>query len=78
MNIEFPDNIATRKNLSKADLKTILAISLYKMEKINGVEGGIITGHSEIEFHGLVQKYGHAINYDVRDLQQDIDHLKNF
>lgn len=78
MNIEFPDEIADNKSLSQKQLLEILAVSLYKMEKINGVEGGIITGSSEIDFHGLLRKYGQYINYDVDDLNQDIDNLKDF
>lgn len=78
MNIQFPDEIADNKSLSQKQLLEILAVSLYKMEKINGVEGGIITGSSEIDFHGLLRKYGQYINYDVDDLNQDIDNLKDF
>lgn len=78
MNIEFSDEIAERKSLSDKQLLEILAVSLYKMEKINGVEGGIITGLSEMEFHGLLKKYGQYINYDIDDLNQDIDNLKDF
>jgi predicted HTH domain antitoxin len=78
MNIEFPDEIAKNKSFSQQQMLEILAVSLYKMEKINGVEGGIITGTSEMVFHGLLKKYGQYINYDVNDLDQDIDNLKDF
>lgn len=78
MNIEFPDEIARRKSLSERELLEVLTVALYKMEKINGVEGGIATGTSEMEFHGLVKKYGQNINYDVQDLDQDIDNLRGF
>lgn len=78
MKIEFPHDIAESKSLSEQELLAILAVSLYKMEKINGVEGGIITGKSEMEFHGLLRKYGQYINYDVDDLDKDIDNLNNF
>ena len=78
MDIGFPDKIAENKSLSEQQLLEILAVSLYKMEKINGVEGGIITGSSEMEFHGLLKKYGQYINYNVDDLNQDINNLKDF
>lgn len=78
MNIEFPSDIAEKKSMSEQQLLEILAVSLYKMEKINAVEGGIITDLSEIEFHGLLKKYGQYVNYDVADLNQDIDNLKDF
>lgn len=78
MNIYFPNEIADNKSFSEQQLLEILAVSLYKMGRINGVEGGVITGTSEINFHGLLKKYGHYINYDVDDYYQDIDNLKDF
>lgn len=78
MKIEFPENIAKNKSLSEQGLLEILAVSLYKMEKINGVEGGHILGTSEIDFHGVLKKYGQFINYDVDDLQEDLNNLKDF
>ncbi len=78
MKIEFPDEIAKNKAFSERQMLEILAVSLYKMEKINGVEGGIITGSSEMAFHGLLKKYGQCINYDVDDLNQDINNLRDF
>jgi len=59
-------------------LLEILAVSLYQMEKINGVEGGVITSSSEMNFHGLLKKYNQYINYDVNDLNEDMDNLKDF
>lgn len=78
MNIEFPDQIADSTLFAEQQLLEILAVSLYKMEKINGVEGGVITGTSEVSFHGLLKKYGQYINYDVDDYYQDMDNLKDF
>jgi len=78
MNIEIPDEIARRINYGPTELKEILALSLYKMKKINGVEGGKILDISEMEFHGLLGKYGQFINYDLNELNKDIDNLKDF
>jgi predicted HTH domain antitoxin len=77
MKIEFPDEIANRKDFDEKTLLEVLAVSLYKMEIINGVEGGKITGTSEMVFHGLLQKYGQYVNYDVDDLTEDIENLKD-
>lgn len=78
MKIQFPDEIAKNKSLSEQDLLEVLAVSLYKMEKINGVEGGHILGSSEMDFHGVLKKYGQYVNYDVDDLQDDLNNLKDF
>lgn len=78
MKIELPDEIAEKTGLGQKGLTELLAVFLYKLEKINGVEGGKILGSSEIEFHGVVAKYGHFINYDGDDLDKDINNLKDF
>lgn len=78
MNINIPDDVAKIIELTQAELTEVLAVALYKMEKINGVQGGKILGSSEIEFHGVVAKYGKHINYDEDDLINDIDNLKDF
>ena len=78
MDIRIPDDIAERCGYSRQELTEILAVSLYKLRRINGVEGGEMLGLSEMEFHGVVNKYGHTVNYDSDDLLQDIDNLKDF
>ena len=78
MKIELPDDLIERKKLTEQDLKEILLVSLYKLEKINGVEGAKALGISEIEFHGVVAKYGQYVNYDIDDLENDMDNLKDF
>lgn len=78
MKLDINDEVADRLGLSEKELQEILAIALYKLEKINGVQGGKITGTSEIEFHGILGKYGQFINYDEDDLETDLKNLKDF
>ena len=78
MKFEIPDDIAKRTGFTQDELLEILAVSLYKLNRINGVEGGHILGTSEIEFHGLLEKYGQYVNYDENELAKDIDNLKGF
>ena len=78
MKIEINAEVADRLDLNEAEILAILAVALYKMEKINGVQGGKIIGKSEIEFHGLLGKYNQFINYDEIDLENDLNNLKNF
>jgi predicted HTH domain antitoxin len=76
MQIEIPDDVALKTGLTRQAFLEIMAVSLYKMEKINGVQGGKIIGKSELEFHTLLGKYGQTINYDSQDLLDDLDSLK--
>ena len=78
MYISIPDDIAKRIGLNKSELTEFVAVSLYKKKKINGVEGGQILGISEIEFHGLLEKYNEYVNYDTDNYLEDSDNLKDF
>ena len=76
MNIELSDEVMDKVGLSENQIKEIVAVSWYQMEKINGVQGGKLIGKSEIEFHEVVGKMGQVFSYDAEDLIDDIDTLK--
>jgi len=78
MNITVPDEIAERIGLNEKEMLEFLAVSLYKKKMINGVDGGGIFGISEMEFHGLLEKYDEYVNYDVEDYLEDSKNLKDF
>ncbi|WP_308367518.1 MULTISPECIES: UPF0175 family protein [unclassified Microbulbifer] len=75
MKLDVDDEVAECLGLDEKELLEVLAIALYKLEKINGVQGGKITGTSEIEFHGILGKYGQFINYDESELETDLKNL---
>ena len=76
MNIELSDEVMDKVGLSENQIKEIVAVSWYQMEKINGVQGGKLIGKSEIEFHEVVGEMGQVFSYDAEDLIDDIDTLK--
>lgn len=78
MKIELPDEISEKLSFTESEYQEILAVSLYQMRKINGVQGGKITGLSEIEFHEVVGKWGQLFSYDEDDLLDDVETLKKF
>jgi predicted HTH domain antitoxin len=63
--------------VSAEGAKELLAISLYQLRKINGVQGGKIIGKSEFEFHELLGRYGQTLAYDENDLLADMNTLRN-
>ncbi|OZG72586.1 hypothetical protein BTA51_15880 [Hahella sp. CCB-MM4] len=77
MKIEIPDDIAATTGLTEKEMAEFLAVSLYKKKLINGVAGGEILGISEIEFHGLLEKFNEYVNYDVEDYLEDSVNLKD-
>lgn len=78
MNIIIPDDVADATGLDEREMQEFLSVWLYKSKKINGVQGGVILGTSEVEFHGLLEKYGQYVNYGVEEFQEDSDSLKDF
>ncbi len=76
MKIDFPDDVMQRVDINDQEIKEIIAVSLYQLEKINGVQGGKIIGKSEIEFHEVLGKYGQTFSYDADDLLDDVETLK--
>ncbi|WP_444944839.1 UPF0175 family protein [Microbulbifer sp. ZKSA006] len=78
MKLDINDEVFKCLGLGEREILEVLAVSLYKLERINGVQGGKMLGSSEVEFHGLLKKYGQFVNYDEGDLKEDLDNLKDF
>ncbi len=77
MKLTLPDEVIGKTGLTDTDLAEVLAVSLYQMKKINGVQGGKIIGKSEIEFHEILGKYGQYLQYDEADLLKDFNSIKD-
>lgn len=78
MKIDLNDDVMIKVDLNERQIKELLAVSLYQINKINGVQGGKILGVSEIEFHEIAGKLGQTFSYDENDLLNDIETLKKF
>lgn len=78
MKIEIVDEVAETTGFNAREMLEFLSVWLYKAQKINGVQGGKILGTSEIQFHGLLAKYGQYVNYDADDFLVDVSNLKDF
>ncbi len=76
MKLELSEEVMSRVDLSEQKIKEILAVSLYQLGKINGVQGGKLIGTSEIQFHEVLGELGQVFSYDENDLLDDMDTLK--
>jgi len=76
MELSLPDEVFETVSATPSELREILAITLYQMKKINGVQGGKITNQSEIEFHDMLGKYEKYVQYDESDLLDDIQTIE--
>lgn len=63
--IDVPDAI----QMSEADLRTELAITLFQQERITLGSASQLAGLNQIEFQRLIASRGICIHYDVEDLE---------
>ncbi len=78
MQLELDNQIIAMTGFSEREVKECLAVALYKLTGLHGAAAGRLLDISEIEFHGLLAKYGCDVNYDVQDFREDIEALKRF
>ncbi len=70
--INLPDAL----QISEADLRTELAISLFQQERITLGTASQLAGLHQIEFQKLIASRGICVHYDVEDLEQDLKSLR--
>ncbi|NJR62699.1 MAG: UPF0175 family protein [Cyanobacteria bacterium CRU_2_1] len=70
--IDLPDAL----QISEADLRTELAISLFQQERITLGTASQLAGLHQIEFQQLIASRGICIHYDVEELEQDLKSLR--
>lgn len=70
--IDLPDTL----QISEADLRTELAISLFQQERITLGTASQLAGLHQIEFQKLIASRNIAIHYNIEDLEQDLKSLR--
>jgi predicted HTH domain antitoxin len=70
--LDLPDAL----QISEADLRTELAISLFQQERITLGTASQLAGLHQIEFQQLIASRGICIHYDIEDLEQDLKSLR--
>ncbi|ELR97592.1 UPF0175 family protein [Gloeocapsa sp. PCC 73106] len=77
MNVTIPDDIVQATQMSEAELQLEIALMLYKRNKISSGKVRSWLGLSVLEFQHELAKRDLYINYDVEDLEQDIENLRS-
>ena len=72
--IDLPDAL----QISEAELRTELAISLFQQERITLGTASQLAGLHQIEFQQLIAGRGICVHYDVEDLEQDLKSLREY
>lgn len=70
--IDLPDAL----QISEADLRIELAISLFQQERITLGTASQLAGLHQIEFQKLIASRGICVHYDIEDLEQDLKSLR--
>jgi predicted HTH domain antitoxin len=70
--IDLPDAL----QISEADVRTELAISLFQQERITLGTASQLAGLHQMEFQELIASRGICVHYNVEDLEQDLQSLR--
>ncbi|MEA5449300.1 UPF0175 family protein [Leptolyngbya sp. CCNP1308] len=70
--LNFPDGL----ELTEADLRTELAVALFQQERITLGTASQLSGLHQIEFQHLIAARGICVHYDVEELEQDLESLR--
>jgi len=76
MTLTIPDDILTAAKITEEELKLEIAIFLYQQKKLSIGKARHLAGMHLIEFQKELSRREICINYDVEDLQADIETLK--
>ncbi|BAU12596.1 hypothetical protein LEP3755_31270 [Leptolyngbya sp. NIES-3755] len=77
MGVVIPDGILQASKMTEAELKLEIALMLYKQQKISSGRVRTWTGLTVLQFQNELAKRGLCLNYDVEDLQADIQTLQS-
>ncbi|CDM92359.1 MULTISPECIES: UPF0175 family protein [Limnospira] len=76
MSIFIPEEILKAAEVSEDELKIDLALILYKKNKISSGQVRAWLGLTVLEFQHELAKRDLCLNYDVEELNQDVQTLK--
>ena len=77
MNIEIPETIFKASGLTEREMLHMLALMLYDQEKLSIGLASRLAKLSQSEFIDLMAEYGIELKYDIDDLKEDLENLKD-
>ncbi len=76
MILEIADDVLERTNLTEADLRMVLAVVLFKEEKLTLAQAAKLAGMHQFQFQKELAKRKISLHYDVEDFERDMATLK--
>jgi predicted HTH domain antitoxin len=76
MTVTLPENISALQKMSESEIKLELALSLYTARKVTIIQAADIAGIGFFEFQELLRDRKIPQHYDVQDLEDDLQTLR--
>jgi predicted HTH domain antitoxin len=76
MTVTLPENISALQKMSESEIKLELALSLYTARKVTIIQAADIAGVGFFDFQGLLRDRKIPQHYDVQDLEDDLQTLR--
>ena len=74
--MHIDDEFLLAANLTEAEMRTELAVVLYQKRKLSMGKAAKLAGIPRIQFQFLLASREIPVNYDVEDLKQDLETLR--
>ena len=76
MNQLIPDDIVEATGMSENELKTEIAVHLFKLEKITLEQASRLVGMPRLQFQHLLASRRISLHYNIEDFENDLETLK--
>ena len=75
--LNLPDNLSQTETFNQSDWLREIAIVLFQQERISLSRASKIAGMEIMNFQRLLADRGICVHYDVEELDQDVQHLRD-
>jgi predicted HTH domain antitoxin len=77
MGVLIGDDILQTARMTEEELRLELAVLLFQKERLTLAQAGRLAGMNRLQFQHLLASRQIPVHYDVAELEQDLDTLKN-
>ena len=75
--LNLPDSLSQTETFNQSDWLREIATALFQQERISLSRASKLAGMGIIDFQKLLAARGICVHYDVEDLEQDVQHLRD-
>ncbi len=76
MSLVIPSELVQASGLSEAELLQELVLLLFGREQLSLGKASHVLGITQLEFQALLASHNLYIHYDVEDLHEDVENLR--